>query len=54
MWEYVLPDAPEKRRKLTRKSEQFLLEVHGGVVWLTTMDHHSVAFYQAYARRDES
>ncbi|OQE16569.1 hypothetical protein PENFLA_c027G02582 [Penicillium flavigenum] len=49
MWAYVLPEAPEKGRKLTRKGERFVLEKYGGVVWLTMMDHLSVPFYQAYA-----
>lgn len=49
MWEYGLPEAPEKGRKLTRKGERFVLDKYGSVVWLTMMDHLSVTFYQAYA-----
>jgi L-asparaginase / beta-aspartyl-peptidase len=48
-WEFVLPDNPEKGKKLTRRGERALMEQYGGIVWVTHMDHLSVPFYQAYA-----
>ncbi|TAQ84193.1 hypothetical protein B7494_g7493 [Chlorociboria aeruginascens] len=48
-WEYVVEDAPEKGKKLTRKGERAVMAQHGGAVWLTMMNHLSVPFYQAYS-----
>lgn len=48
-WKYALPDDPTKGRVLTRSGERALIEISGGAVWLTEMDHLSVPFYQAFA-----
>ena len=48
-WEFAVPEAPEKGRKLTRRGERMVMAKYGGAVWLTMMDHLSVPFYQAYA-----
>ncbi|XP_029106237.1 uncharacterized protein LOC108928812 [Scleropages formosus] len=46
--EWVQDGEPQFGRNLTRKGEQVLIEMYGGAVWLTDMDHLGVPFYQAY------
>lgn len=48
MWEYAVADKPEFGKKITRKGERMLIELFGGAVWLTEIDHLSAPFYQAY------
>lgn len=47
-WAYVTPDDRRNGRILTRVGEHILMRLHGGIVWLTEMDHLSVPFYQAF------
>ena len=47
-WDYVLPENPQMGRSINRAGEMKLIEIFGGAVWLTEMDHLSVPFYQAY------
>ncbi|MFN8074473.1 MAG: asparagine synthetase A [Kineosporiaceae bacterium] len=39
---------PEGFRTLSRAGERRLIDLFGGVVWLTEQDHAAVPFYQAY------
>lgn len=53
-WEYVVPEAPALGKKLTRKGERAVMKKHGGVAWLTNMNHLSVPFYQAYSDKEHN
>lgn len=48
MWQWAVEGQPAFGRCLTRKGEHMLIDLFGGAVWLTEMDHLSVPFYQAY------